>query len=149
LHLLSEIRIDTFFDSYAAAFRGDEAEALLEMFHVPFSFMTGQGAMVLDAEGLRTNMAALMERYRRLGAVDWRYVVERVTELGSGISLARVGWTFLDGQGEVLYRCDTSYFLTASAGLNARVMAIIPHNELEEYQKAYAARFAGQALQPE
>jgi hypothetical protein len=97
--------------------------------------------VVLDLDQLQANVAALLERYQAIDAVDWRLAANDVRDLGSGIWLAEVGWSFLDASRAVLYCCDTSYLLTGGDGVEGKVMAVIAHNENVEYQKAYQKRF--------
>ena len=77
-----------------------------------------------------------MDRYEQIEAVDWSYTISNVQAIGSGIHLVEIEWRFFNAGNELLYACDTSYFLAREAKTGAKVMAIIAHNENEEYEKA-------------
>ena len=47
-----------------------------------------------------------------------------------------IEWRFFNVGNELLYACDTSYFLAAESKAGAKVMAIIAHNEIEKYEQA-------------
>jgi hypothetical protein len=127
--------VEIFFQDYAEAFRGKSRGRLLAKFCLPLTFLTKSGPIVLnDEEHLSANLDALMDRYEQIEAVDWKYAIRNVRAIGSGIHLVEIEWRFFNAYNELLYTCDTSYFLAGEAG--AKVMAIIAHNENEEYEKA-------------
>ena len=129
--------VELFFQDYAAAFRSQSRDRLLAKFCLPLTFLTGSGPVVLHDEArLAANLDALMRRYEQIEAVDWKYTIKDVRAIGSGIHLVEVEWRFFNADNELLYTCDTSYFLAGEAKTGAKVMAIIAHNENEEYEKA-------------
>jgi hypothetical protein len=129
--------VEKFFEDYAEAFRSNSLAGLLEKFTLPLIFLTRNGPITLnDEEGLSTNMDTLMDRYHQIGAVDFNYEMRRVQRIGSGIHLIEIKWRFFNASNEFLYACDTSYFLVGETSADAKVMAVIAHNEKDEYQKA-------------
>jgi hypothetical protein len=136
--------VETFFADYAAAFHSDSKRGLLAKFCVPLTFLTKDGAIVLgDKDCLAANMDALSRRYEQLGASDWQYTIRRVQAVGAGIHLIEIEWRFFNVAAELLYACATSYFLGGETAADAKVLAIIAHNEHEEYQKAWARKQSG------
>jgi hypothetical protein len=128
---------EIFFQDYADAFRSKSRDGLLAKFCLPLTFLTKSGPIVLnDEERLSANLDALMRRYEKIGAIDWNYTIRNVQVVGSGIHLVEVEWRFFNADNELLYSCDTSYFLAGETKAGAKVMAIIAHNENEEYEKA-------------
>ena len=129
--------VEKFFQDYAEAFRAKSRSGLLAKFCLPLTFLTKNGPIVLnDEERLSANLDALMRRYEQIEAVDWNYTIRDVRAIGSGILLVEIEWRFFNAYNELLYSCDTSYFLAGEATTGAKVMAIIAHNENEEYEKA-------------
>ena len=127
--------VENFFQEYAEAFRAQSRDLLLAKFCLPLTFLTKSGPIVLnDEERLSANLDALMRRYEQIEAVAWKHTIRDVRAIGSGIHLVEIEWRFFNADNELLYSCDTSYFLAGEAG--AKVMAIIAHNENEEYEKA-------------
>lgn len=127
--------VEKFFQDYAEAFRSKSKGRLLAKFCLPLTFLTRNGPIALnDEERLSANLDALMRRYEQIEAVDWSYTIRNVRVVGSGIHLVEIEWRFFNAYKELLYTCDTSYLLAGEAG--AKVMAIIAHNENEEYEKA-------------
>jgi hypothetical protein len=136
--------IETFFADYAAAFHSDSKSSLLAKFSVPLTFLTKNGAIVLgDKDCLAANMDALIRRYEQLEAIDWKYTIRKVQAVGAGIHLIEVEWRFFNAAAELLYACDTSYFLGGETDADAKVIAIIAHNENDEYQKALQRKRGG------
>lgn len=129
--------VEQFFQDYAEAFRAKSRDRLLAKFCLPLTFLTKSGPVALnDEEHLSANLDALMRRYEQIKAVDWNYTIRNVQAIGSGIHLVEVEWRFFNADRGLLYSCDTSYFLAGKATTDAKVMAIIAHNENEEYEKA-------------
>jgi hypothetical protein len=129
--------VEKFFQDYAEAFRSKSRSRLLAKFCLPLTFLTKSGPVALNDEvSLSANLDALMRRYEQIEAVDWKYTVRDVRAIGSGIHLVEIEWRFFNAYKELLYSCDTSYFLADEANADAKVMAIIAHNENEEYEKA-------------
>lgn len=136
--------VETFFADYAAAFHATSQHSLLTKFCVPLTFLTKDGAIVLsDKERLAANMDALSRRYAQLGASDWQYTIKQVQAVGVGIHLVEIEWRFFNTAAELLYACETSYFLGGETAADAKVLAIIAHNEHDEYQKAWARKQGG------
>jgi uncharacterized protein YceK len=129
--------VETFFQDYAEAFRSKSRDRLLAKFCLPLTFLTKTGPIVFqDDEHLSANLDALIRRYERIQAVDWKYTIKDVRTIGSGICLVEIEWQFFNSRSELLYTCDTSYMLAAEAKTGVKVMAIIAHNEIERYEQA-------------
>jgi hypothetical protein len=129
--------VETFFQDYAEAFRSRSRARLLAKFCLPLTFLTKTGPILFqDEEHLSANLDALLHRYEQIQAVDWKYTIKDVRTIGSGIYLVEIEWRFFNPRNELLYACDTSYFLAAEAKAGAKVMAIIAHNEIERYEQA-------------
>ena len=129
--------VETFFQDYAEAFRSRSKARLLAKFSLPLTFLTKTGPIVFqDEEHLSANLDALLHRYEQIQAVDWKYTIKDVRAIGSGIYLVEIEWQFFNPRNELLYACDTSYFLAVEAKGGAKVMAIIAHNEIERYEQA-------------
>jgi hypothetical protein len=129
--------VEQFFQDYAEAFRAKSRARLLAKFCLPLTFLTKGGPVALtDEEHLSANLDALMRRYEQIEAVDWSYRIRNVQAIGSGIHLVDVEWRFFNADNELLYSCDTSYFLAGETNTDAKVMALIAHNESEEYEQA-------------
>jgi hypothetical protein len=129
--------IDEFFQDYAQAFRAKSTDRLLAKFCLPLTFLTKDGPIALnDQARLAANIDALMRRYERIEAIDWSYTINDVRALGDGIHLVNLEWKFFDPRHELLYACATSYILAGEAKTGVKVMAVIAHNENEEYDKA-------------
>jgi hypothetical protein len=136
--------VELFFQDYAAAFRSKSRDRLLAKFCLPLTFLTRSGPIVFDQEAnLSSNLDALMRRYERIGAVDWKYTIKGVRTIGSGISLVEIEWRFFNAGNELLYSCDTSYFLAGEAKGGAKIMAVIAHNETERYEQALKRKGEG------
>lgn len=133
--------VETFFQDYAEAFRSKSRARLLAKFSLPLTFLTKTGPIVFhDEEHLSANLEALIRRYEQIQAVDWKHTVKDVRTIGSGIYLVEIEWRFFDAGNELLYACDTSYFLAGDAKPEAKVMAVIAHNEIERYEQAKRKR---------
>jgi len=133
--------VEIFFQDYAEAFRSKSRGRLLAKFCLPLTFLTKSGPIVLnDEERLSANLDALMRRYEKIEAVAWKYTIRNVQAIGSGIHLVEIEWRFFNADNELLYTCDTSYFLAGEAKTGAKVMAIIVHNENEQYEQALKRR---------
>ena len=129
--------VETFFQDYAEAFRSRSRPRLLAKFSLPLTFLTKTGPIVFqDAEHLSANLDALLRRYDEIEAVDWKYTIKDVRTIGSGIYLVEIEWKFFTASNELLYACDTSYFLAAETKGGERIMAVIAHNEIERYEQA-------------
>ena len=129
--------VEEFFQDYAEAFRSKSRARLLAKYYLPLTFLTRGGPVAInDEERLSANLDALMRRYEQIGAVDWKYTIRDVRAIGSGIHLVEIKWRFFNADNKLLYTCDTSYFLAGETDTDAKVMAIIAHNENEEYEKA-------------
>ncbi len=129
--------VDEFFQDYAQAFRSNSADRLLAKFCLPLTFLTKDGPIAFnDQARLAVNLEALMRRYERIGAIDWSHTIKDVRAIGDGIHLARLEWKFFNARHELLYACTTSYILAGDTKTGAKVMAVIAHNENEEYEKA-------------
>jgi hypothetical protein len=130
-----------FFQDYADAFRANSKGRLLSKFFLPLTFLTNSGPVALnDEERLSANLDALMRRYEQIEAVEWKYTIRGVRAIGAGIHMVEIEWRFYNAKGELLYSCDTSYILAGEAKTEAKVMAIIAHNENEEYEKALSRK---------
>lgn len=133
--------VETFFQDYAEAFRSKSRARLLAKFSLPLTFLTKTGPIVFhDEEHLSANLEALIRRYEQIQAVGWKHTVKDVRTIGSGIYLVEIEWRFFDAGNELLYACDTSYFLAGDAKPEAKVMAVIAHNEIERYEQAKRKR---------
>jgi hypothetical protein len=129
--------VEIFFQDYAEAFRSKSRARLLAKFCLPLTFLTKSGPIVLDnEERLSANLDALMRRYEQIEAVAWKHTIGDVRAIGSGIHLVEIEWRFFNAHNELLYTCDTSYFLAGETNTGAKVMAIIAHNENEEFARA-------------
>jgi hypothetical protein len=129
--------VEKFFQDYAEAFRSKSRDRLLAKFCLPLTFLTKSGPIALnDEERLSANLDALMRRYEQIEAVDWKYTIRDARAIGSGIHLVELEWRFFNANNELLYGCDTSYFLAGEVNTDAKVMAIIAHNEIERYEQA-------------
>jgi hypothetical protein len=129
--------VEEFFQDYAEAFRSKSRGRLLAKFCLPLTFLTKSGPVAFnDGERLSANLDALLRRYEQIGAIEWKYTIRDVRAVGPGVHLVEVEWSFFNADSELLYTCDTSYFLAGEANTDAKVMAIIAHNENEEYEKA-------------
>ena len=137
--------VETFFQDYAEAFRSKSRTRLLAKFCLPLTFLTKTGPIVFqDEEHLSANLDALIRRYEQIEAVDWKYTIKDVRTIGSGIYLVEIEWRFFNAGNELLYACDTSYFLAAEAKAGAKVMAVIAHNEIERYEQALKRKKASE-----
>ena len=137
-------RVETFFQDYADAFRSRSKARLLAKFTLPLTFLTKTGPIVFqDEEHLAANLDALLRRYEEIQAVDWNYTIKKVRTIGSGIYLVEIEWRFFNPGNELLYACDTSYFIAAEVKGGAKVMAIIAHNEIERYEQALKRKKGG------
>ena len=129
--------VDEFFQDYAQAFRSKSTDRLLAKFCLPLTFLTRDGPIAFNEQArLAANLDALMRRYERIGAIDWSYTIKEVRAIGDGIHLVNLEWKFFDARHELLYACATSYILAGDAKTVVKVMAVIAHNENEEYDKA-------------
>ena len=133
--------IDKFFEDYAGAFRSNSKAGILQKFTIPLIFLAPHGPIVLnDVERVSANLDVLLTRYQQIGAVDFKYAIGNAKRIGSGIHLIEVEWQFLDAAGELIYACNTSYFLAGENSADAKVMGLIAHNENNEYQKALSRK---------
>jgi hypothetical protein len=136
--------VEQFFQDYAEAFRAKSRDGLLAKFCLPLTFLTKRGPVALaDEEHLSANLDALMRRYEQIEAVDWNYTIRNVLAIGSGVHLVDVEWRFFNADKELLYTCETSYFLAGETNTDAKVMAVIAHNENEEYEQALNRKRGG------
>ena len=136
--------VETFFQDYAEAFRSRSKARLLAKFSLPLTFLTKTGPIVFqDEEHLSANLDALLRRYEQIEAVDWKYTIKDVRTIGAGIYLVEIEWQFFNAGRELLYACDTTYFLAAETKAGAKVMAVIAHNEVERYEQELKSRKGG------
>lgn len=136
--------VDDFFRDYAEAFRARSTDRLLAKFALPLTFLTKGGPIAFnDRDRLAANVDALIHRYERIGAADYAYTIKDVRTMGDGIELIKLEWRFLDARDELIYACDTTYILAHDAKAPAKVMAVVAHNENEEYEKALKRKTGG------
>jgi hypothetical protein len=129
--------VESFFQDYREAFRSRSSPRLLAKFSVPLTFLTKTGPIVFQDEAhLSANLDALLRRYDEIQAVDWKYTVKDVRTLDPGICQADLEWRFFDPRGQLLFACDTTYFIAMEAKGGAKIMAVIAHNEVERYEQA-------------
>lgn len=129
--------VEMFFHDYAEAFRAKSIDRLLARFCLPLTFLTKNGPIALNDEAsLAANLDALMRRYEQIEAVDWNYTIRDERAIGSGIHLVELEWRFFNPDNELLYSCETSYILAGAGNIDTKVMAVIAHNETEEYERA-------------
>ena len=129
--------VESFFQDYADAFRSKSKPRLLAKFSLPLTFLTKTGPIVFQDEAhLAANLDALLHRYDEIEAVDWKYTIKEVRTIGSGICQADLEWRFFNPGHELLFSCDTTYFLAQEAKGGAKIMAVIAHNETERYEQA-------------
>jgi hypothetical protein len=129
--------VEPFFRDYAEAFRSRSGARLLPKFSVPLTFLTKTGPIVFrDEAALSANLEALLRRYEEIEAVDWKYTIKEVRSLSPGISQVDVEWRFLDPRHELLFACDTTYFVATEIKGGPKIMAVIAHNEVERYEQA-------------
>jgi hypothetical protein len=129
--------VEPFFQDYADAFRSRSSARLLAKFTVPLTFLTKTGPIVFQDEAhLAANLDALLHRYDEIEATDWKYTIKEVRPIGSGICQVDLEWRFFNQQNELLFACDTTYFLAIETKGGAKVMAVIAHNEIERYEQA-------------
>jgi hypothetical protein len=129
--------VETFFQDYAEAFRSRSSARLLAKFCLPLTFLTKSGPIVFaDEAHLSANLAALLRRYDEIEAVDWKYTIKEVRTLGSGICQVDIEWRFFNPRQELLFACDTTYFIALEAKGGGKIMAVIAHNESERYEQA-------------
>ena len=127
-------------------FRARDVERIVSLLHVPLVFLTRTGPVALiTAEAIANNVEALLKRYGDVGAVNWHFQINGDRAIGEGIVQADLTWRFLDSGGREVFSCDTTYILTGESASTGRVMAVVVHNETEEYRKAVARREAGNA----
>jgi hypothetical protein len=130
-------RVEPFFQDYADAFHSRSSARLLAKFSVPLTFLTKTGPIVFQDEArLSANLDALLRRYDAIEAVDWKYTIKEARPLGSGICQVDLEWRFFDPRGELLFACDTTYFVAMEAKGGAQIIAVIAHNEVERYEQA-------------
>ena len=136
--------VEPFFQDYTEAFRSRSRPRLLAKFCVPLTFLTKTGPIVLQDEAhVSANLDALLRRYDEIEAVDWKYTIKEVRPLGSGICQVDLQWRFFDPRHELLFACDTTYFVAMEAKGGAKVMAVIAHNEVERYEQALKRKKSG------
>jgi hypothetical protein len=136
--------VESFFQDYADAFRSRSSARLLAKFSVPLTFLTKTGPIVFQDEAhLSANLDALLRRYDEIEAVDWKYTIKEVRTIGSGICQVDVEWQFFNPGHELLFSCDTTYFLAKEAKGGAKIMALIAHNEVERYEQALKRKRSG------
>lgn len=129
--------VESFFQDYGEAFRSQSSPRLLAKFSVPLTFLTKTGPIVFQDEAhLSANLDALRRRYDAIEAVEWKYTIKEVRMLGPGICQADLEWRFFDPRHELLFACDTTYFIAMEAKGGAKIMAVIAHNEAERYEQA-------------
>jgi hypothetical protein len=129
--------VEPFFQDYADAFRSRSSARLLAKFSVPLTFLTKTGPIVFQDEAhLSANLDALLRRYDEIEAVDWKYRIKELRTLSSGIFQVDLEWRFFDPRHELLFACDTTYFIAMETKGGAKVMAVIAHNEVERYEQA-------------
>jgi hypothetical protein len=130
--------VEPFFQDYAAAFRSRSNARLLAKFCVPLTFFTRTGPIVFaDEAHLIANLEALLRRYDEIEATDWKSTIKEIRPLGSGMCQVDVEWRFFNPAHDLLFVCDTTYFLaqeTKDGG--PKVRAVIAHNETERYEQA-------------
>lgn len=136
--------LEPFFQDYAQAFRSRASARLLAKFSVPLTFLSKTGPVVFQDEAyLRANLEALLRRYDEIEAVDWKYTIKRVRTIGSGICQVDVEWQFFNPGRELLFACDTTYFLAMEGKGGVKIMAVIAHNEVERYEQALKRQRSG------
>ena len=137
-------RVESFFQDYAEAFRSRSNARLLAKFSVPLTFLTKTGPIVFQDEAhLSANLDALLRRYDEIEAVDWKYTIKEVRLISSGICQVHIEWRFFNPRQELLFACDTTYFLALEAKGGVKIMAVIAHNETERYEQALQRRKNG------
>ena len=137
---IEEERLAEFFDRYAAALRGFDADATAQLWGLPGMIVTDEFAGALESRAdLAAGLATSYPLYRRLGLESAWPEIRAVSALTDRISTVRVRWRFLDADDELIVTTDYEYLVRDDAdGLHAYLAVGI--DEAEALQRAARTR---------
>lgn len=123
---MDEVR--PFFERYAEAFAGYDAEAIAGCFAVPCLFVRdGVTVAVTDAPGVAASVAALLDLHRAWDVQTVAAGEIALLEAGPGHAVARVDWRLGRPKSRLTWAYATTYTLVPAEG-GWRIAVAITHD---------------------
>jgi hypothetical protein len=133
-------QITAFFDSYRAAFEGQDAPAIADHFAYPGLVTSDAGAIALvpitNRQEWLGKLQQLLGMYRAINVSTARILDLTVIEISPRLNQARLHWALQTAAGERLYDFVAIYTVAQTDGTFH--ITAIAHNELPQYQACYA-----------
>ncbi|UAA37862.1 hypothetical protein KIH87_14315 [Paraneptunicella aestuarii] len=124
-----------FFDKYAKAYRAYDANAVAELYFIPAVIMSDDNKDVFTStQDVVMYIERLMERLRKIGAVDFVPDVCQTMRLSDNIQFTNVKWNFYAEENKRLFSCYVSYTLQ-SVGDDLKVIVTVMDDEERELAK--------------
>ncbi len=135
-----ESRVNTFFESYRAAFERLDAPAIADHYAYPSHITSDTGEIVLVPIAAREEWIGKIERlldmYRAIGFCSARTLDIKAIQLSPRLVQIVVHWALYDGTARTLYDFEATYTL-AKVGDALRIAAV-SHNEILQYRECLA-----------
>jgi len=139
--------IQTFFDSYRAAFERRDAAAIAGHFGFPLHVAGDSGEVTVDSipsvEAWIPQLERLLGLYAQLDVKTAKMRHARTTRFSPRLAHAAIGWALETSGRKTIYEFDATYTLVAT-GDALKITAIV-HNEQLRAREAMAKRASGTA----
>jgi ketosteroid isomerase-like protein len=127
---MSDESIERFFDAYAERYMASDADAIADLYEVPFlAVREGQAIHLGDRAAVREHLIGLMEAYRNAGATRATIAELHVTRLDAANAFATVRWNALPANGALLRDFTTTYLMLRDERGAWRILSYVYHDE--------------------
>jgi hypothetical protein len=126
---MSDESIERFFDAYAERYMASDADAIADLYEVPFlAVREGRAIHLGDREAVHEHLVGLMEAYRNAGATRATIAGLHVTRLDGANAFTTVRWNALSADGALLRDFATTYQMLSDEPGAWRVLSYVYHD---------------------
>jgi len=127
---MSDDSIERFFDAYAERYMASDADAIAELYEVPFlAVREGRPIHLGDREAVREHLVGLMEAYRNAGATRATIADLHIARLDGANAFTTVRWNALSADGTLLRDFATTYQMLSDERGAWRILSYVYHDE--------------------
>jgi ketosteroid isomerase-like protein len=126
---MSDESIERFFDAYAERYMASDADAIADLYEVPFlAVREGRPIHLGDRDAVREHLVGLMEAYRNVGATRATIAELHVTRVDRANVFATVRWNALSADGALLRDFVTTYQMLNDESGDWRILSYVYHD---------------------
>lgn len=126
-------QVHDFFAAYRDAFNAADCQSIGDCFTEPFTISSPDYlAGFASTRQVQSNIAALLEHYRKYGIANAVIESIQVQPYASGHAIAELHWRLEDTAGQEIVSFDTTYILRQQPAW--KIVFVIAHNEHERFQ---------------